>query len=41
MRTSARKYSTESVLVILFATAALLAHVFTNGRYGYFRDELY
>src|SRR5215831_4980306 len=36
-----RNYSTESVLIAAFSVAALLVHLLTNGRYGYFRDELY
>lgn len=28
-------------LIFAFAAAALLVHLLTNGRYGYFRDELY
>ena len=36
-----RNYSTESVLIAVFSTAALLVHLLTNGHYGYFRDELY
>jgi hypothetical protein len=36
-----RKNSTESVLIAVFSTAALLVHLLTNARYGYFRDELY
>src|SRR5712675_2089966 len=36
-----RNYSTESVLIPVFSMAALLVHLLTNGRYGYFRDELY
>ena len=36
-----RNYSTESVLIAVFSVAALLVHLVTNGRYGYFRDELY
>src|SRR6184192_977159 len=36
-----RSYSTESVLIAVFSIAALLIHLLTNGRYGYFRDELY
>ena len=36
-----RNYSTESVLIAVFSAAALLVHLLTNGRYGYFRDELY
>ena len=38
---SKRNYSTESVLIAVFSIAALLIHLLTNGRYGYFRDELY
>src|SRR5262249_54189056 len=38
---SNRNYSTESVLIGVFSIAALLVHLLTNGRYGYFRDELY
>src|SRR4029077_17558206 len=36
-----RKYSTESALIVFFGAIALLVHLLTNGRYGYFRDELY
>src|SRR6266536_3801895 len=36
-----RHYSIESVLIAVFSMAALLVHLLTNGRYGYFRDELY
>jgi hypothetical protein len=36
-----RNYSTESVLIAVFSLAALLVHLLTNRRYGYFRDELY
>src|SRR5438128_12499660 len=36
-----RTYSTESALIAFFGAVALLVHVLTNGRYGYFRDELY
>src|SRR4030095_4747240 len=36
-----RKYSTASLLITFFGTVALLVHLLTNGRYGYFRDELY
>jgi hypothetical protein len=36
-----RRSSTEPILIILFSAAALLVHLLTNGRYGYFRDELY
>jgi hypothetical protein len=31
----------EPVLIIFFSAVALLVHLLTNGRYGYFRDELY
>ena len=30
-----------SALIIIFGAIALLIHLLTNGRYGYFRDELY
>src|SRR6266576_7364070 len=36
-----RNYSTDSVLIAVFSVAALLVHLLTNGRYDYFRDELY
>jgi hypothetical protein len=36
-----RKHSTESALIAFFGVVALLVHLLTNGRYGYFRDELY
>jgi hypothetical protein len=36
-----RNYSTESFLIVAFSIAALLVHLLTSGRYGYFRDELY
>jgi Dolichyl-phosphate-mannose-protein mannosyltransferase len=36
-----RTHSSGIVLIIIFAAVALLAHLLTNGRYGYFRDELY
>jgi len=38
---SNRNYSTESVLIAVLSVAALLVHLLTDGRYGYFRDELY
>jgi hypothetical protein len=38
---SQRRSSAEPILIILFSAAALLVHLLTNGRYGYFRDELY
>lgn len=31
----------ESVLIAFFSAVALLIHLLTNRRYGYFRDELY
>src|SRR5215471_17340415 len=30
-----------SALIIIFGATALLVHLLTNSRYGYFRDELY
>src|SRR5512144_1093122 len=36
-----RTYRTELALIGLFSGIALLIHLLTNGRYGYFRDELY
>src|SRR5215216_5656880 len=37
-----QKYSSaERALLISFSATALLTHLLTNGRYGYFRDELY
>jgi hypothetical protein len=36
-----RNYSTESASIAFFAAITLLVHLLTNGRYGYFRDELY
>jgi len=36
-----KRSSAESILIILFSAVALLVHLLTNGRYGYFRDELY
>ncbi len=36
-----QKHSTESALIAFFSAVALLVHLLTNGRYGYFRDELY
>src|SRR6266446_3462426 len=41
IRAASRKYATESALVVFFSAVALLVHLLTNGRYGYFRDELY
>jgi hypothetical protein len=36
-----RRSSGEPALIILFSGVALLVHLLTNGRFGYFRDELY
>jgi Dolichyl-phosphate-mannose-protein mannosyltransferase len=36
-----RHSGAEPILIILFSSVALLVHLLTNGRYGYFRDELY
>src|SRR5215831_8639447 len=36
-----RTHFAESAIIVSFTAVALLAHVLTNGRYGYFRDELY
>jgi hypothetical protein len=36
-----RTYRIELALIGLFSGIALLIHLLTNGRYGYFRDELY
>src|SRR5213594_4942918 len=36
-----KNYSFESALIVSFSAIALLVHLLTNGRYGYFRDELY
>src|SRR5882762_3987018 len=36
-----RRSNAEPILIILFGAVALLVHLLTNGRYGYFRDELY
>ena len=33
--------SVEAALIASFSLAALLVHLLTNGRFGYFRDELY
>src|SRR5438132_14381325 len=41
MPAASRKYFTESALIAFFSAVALLVHLLTNGRYGYFRDELY
>ncbi|HZR05325.1 MAG TPA: glycosyltransferase family 39 protein [Candidatus Udaeobacter sp.] len=39
--TNQKRSSGELILVILFSAVALLIHLLTNSRYGYFRDELY
>src|SRR5690349_12206861 len=36
-----RRNSSELALIAFFSAIALLVHLLTNGRYGYFRDELY
>jgi len=36
-----RTHFSESALIAFFSAVALLTHLLTNGRYGYFRDELY
>src|SRR5919106_4355198 len=36
-----RTHFSESALIVFFSAVALLSHLLTNGRYGYFRDELY
>ena len=36
-----KNYSFESALIVSLSAVALLVHLLTNGRYGYFRDELY
>jgi 4-amino-4-deoxy-L-arabinose transferase-like glycosyltransferase len=41
LEVSQRRSGAEPILIILFSAIALLAHLLTNGRYGYFRDELY
>src|SRR5882724_5086090 len=38
---SRRTHFSESALIAFFSAVALLIHLLTNGRYGYFRDELY
>ena len=35
------KDPSESAIIVSFSVIALLIHLLTNGRYGYFRDELY
>jgi hypothetical protein len=41
IRAASRNYSAESALIVFFSAVALLVHLLTSGRYGYFRDELY
>src|SRR6266850_3048710 len=36
-----RTHFTKSALIAFFSAVALLIHLLTNARYGYFRDELY
>jgi len=36
-----RIHRREAALIAAFGAVALLLHLLTNGRYGYFRDELY
>ncbi len=36
-----RRSNVEPSVIIVFSAVALLVHLLTNGRYGYFRDELY
>src|SRR6476646_188009 len=36
-----RTHFSESALIAFFSAVALLIHLLTNSRYGYFRDELY
>src|ERR1041384_2172779 len=38
---SAGRWTNARAIIIYFALADLLIHFLTNGRYGYFRDELY
>jgi Dolichyl-phosphate-mannose-protein mannosyltransferase len=38
---SRTRYSAAPILIILFSAVCLLVHLLANGRYGYFRDELY
>jgi hypothetical protein len=35
------RFATEQKLIAFFGAVTLLVHFLTNGRYGYFRDELY
>src|SRR6266566_5668932 len=36
-----RRLAIEHRLIFFFSAVALLIHFLTDGRYGYFRDELY
>jgi hypothetical protein len=36
-----RTHLSEPAIIAFFSAIALLVHLLTNGRYGYFRDELY
>src|SRR6266545_3808732 len=36
-----KRSGSELALIVVFSAAALLVHLLTNSRYGYFRDELY
>src|SRR5438552_18805310 len=36
-----KRSGSELTLITLFSAVALLVHLLTSGRYGYFRDELY
>jgi hypothetical protein len=36
-----RRWRVDLTIIVLFTAGALLVHLTTNGRYGYFRDELY
>jgi hypothetical protein len=35
------RWTSPYAIIIYFALIKLLIHLFTNGQYGYFRDELY
>ena len=36
-----RRWRVHLTVIVLFTAVALLVHLLTSGRYGYFRDELY
>jgi hypothetical protein len=36
-----KRSGSDLTLIVAFSAVALLVHLLTNGRYGYFRDELY